>query len=49
MTEWSLDDIEREHVERVMAATGGRKTDAARTLGVSRPRLDRLLAKYGLA
>jgi len=45
----SLDDIEREHVERVMAATGGRKTDAARTLGVSRPRLDRLLAKYGLA
>jgi len=45
----SLDDIEREHVERVMAASGGRKTDAARTLGVSRPRLDRLLAKYGLS
>jgi len=45
----TLDDIEREHVERVMAASGGRKTDAARTLGVSRPRLDRLLAKYGLS
>ena len=45
----SLDDIEREHVERVMAATGGRKSEAARTLGVSRPRLDRLLAKYGLS
>jgi DNA-binding NtrC family response regulator len=44
----SLDDIEREHVERVMAMTGGRKTEAAKTLGVSRPRLDRLLAKYGL-
>jgi DNA-binding NtrC family response regulator len=45
----SLDDIEREHVERVMAMTGGRKSEAARTLGVSRPRLDRLLAKYGLS
>ncbi len=43
-----LDDIERQHVERVMAALGGRKADAARTLGISRPRLDRLLAKYGL-
>jgi DNA-binding NtrC family response regulator len=45
----SLDDVERDHVERVMAMTGGRKSDAARTLGVSRPRLDRLLAKYGLS
>jgi DNA-binding protein Fis len=31
-----------------MAITGGHKTEAARTLGVSRPRLDRLLAKHGL-
>jgi two-component system response regulator AtoC len=45
----SLDDVEREHVERVMAITGGRKTEAARTLGVSRPRLDRLLARFGLS
>ena len=45
----SLDDVERDHVERVMAITGGRKTEAARTLGVSRPRLDRLLAKFGLS
>jgi DNA-binding NtrC family response regulator len=45
----TLDSVEREHVERVMAAVGGRKAEAARTLGVSRPRLDRLLDKYGLA
>jgi DNA-binding NtrC family response regulator len=45
----SLDEVERAHVERVMAAVGGRKSDAARTLDVSRPRLDRLLAKHGLS
>jgi len=44
----SLDDVERSHVERVLAAVGGKKAEAARVLGVSRPRLDRLLAKHGL-
>ncbi|HYW31927.1 MAG TPA: sigma 54-interacting transcriptional regulator, partial [Gemmatimonas sp.] len=43
-----LDTIERVHVERVLAATGGRKAESARILGVSRPRLDRLLTKHGL-
>jgi DNA-binding NtrC family response regulator len=41
----TLDVLEREHVARVMAATGGHKARAAEILGVSRPRLDRLLAK----
>jgi DNA-binding NtrC family response regulator len=45
----TLDEVEREHVERIMAAVGGRKAEVARVLGVSRPRLDRLLAKHGLA
>ncbi|HYV98140.1 MAG TPA: sigma-54 dependent transcriptional regulator [Gemmatimonadaceae bacterium] len=45
----TLDVIEGAHVERVMAAAGGNKSEAARILGVSRPRLDRLLAKHGLS
>jgi DNA-binding NtrC family response regulator len=44
----TLDEWERVHVERVLAATGGQKAQAARVLGVSRPRLDRLLKKHGL-
>ena len=44
-----LADIERAHVEHVMSVTGGRKAEAARLLGVSRPRLDRLLARHGLS
>jgi DNA-binding NtrC family response regulator len=41
----TLDVVEREHVARVIAATGGHKARAAEILGVSRPRLDRLLAR----
>ena len=44
----SLSMVERDHVARVLAATGGHKARAAQILGVSRPRLDRLLRKYGL-
>jgi len=44
----ALNDVEREHVQRVMTATGGHKARAAELLGVSRPRLNRLLEKYGL-
>ena len=43
-----MNTMEREHVERVMAATGGHKARAAELLGISRPRLNRLLEKYGL-
>jgi len=43
-----LDVIERDHVARALAATRGRKVDAAALLGVSRPRLNRLIEKYEL-
>jgi DNA-binding NtrC family response regulator len=43
----SLAGIEKDHVQRVMDATGGHKGRAAEILGVSRPRLNRLLEKYG--
>ena len=42
------DQIEREHLEQIWMATGHHKVRTASILGVSRPRLDRLLKKYGL-
>lgn len=44
----TLDEVERRHVTRVLEATGGQKTRAAQILGVSRPRLNRLIKKHGL-
>ncbi|HET7232687.1 MAG TPA: sigma-54 dependent transcriptional regulator [Longimicrobium sp.] len=42
----TLSEAQRRHVERVLAHTRGNKSRAARILGISRPRLDRLLAAY---
>jgi DNA-binding NtrC family response regulator len=42
----SLEDVEREQVVRVLAATANHKGRAAEILGVSRPRLRRLMEKY---
>jgi DNA-binding NtrC family response regulator len=44
----SLEQVEREHLEQVWAATGRHKMRTAAILGVSRPRLDRMLKKYGM-
>jgi len=44
----TLHSMEQEHVADVLRATRGYKTRAAEVLGVSRPRLDRLIEKYGL-
>jgi DNA-binding NtrC family response regulator len=44
----SLEEMEREHVARVLEATGGHKSRTAEILGVSRPRLDRMIERYGL-
>jgi DNA-binding NtrC family response regulator len=44
----TLDALERAHVEHTLAVFDGHKARTARVLGISRPRLDRLLRKYGL-
>ena len=44
----SLTELEKNHVHHVMNVTGGHKARTAEILGVSRPRLNRLLEKYGL-
>ncbi len=44
----TLAEAERRHVERVLEATRGHKSRTAAILGISRPRLDRLIAKYDL-
>jgi DNA-binding NtrC family response regulator len=44
----NLEHVERDHIERVYTATGRHKSRTAEILAVSRPRLDRLLRKYGL-
>jgi DNA-binding NtrC family response regulator len=44
----SLEEMEREHVARVLEATGGHKSRTAEILGVSRPRLDRMIERHGL-
>jgi DNA-binding NtrC family response regulator len=44
----TLEQVEREHLEQVWAATGRHKVRTAGILGISRPRLDRLLKKHGL-
>jgi two-component system NtrC family response regulator len=43
-----MDEIEEEHVRRVLAGVDGNKARAARVLGVSKPRLYRMLDKYGI-
>ncbi len=42
----TLAHVERRQVQRAIEATGGNKTKAARILGISRPRLNRLLEKH---
>ncbi len=44
----SLEKLERDQILRVLAATQGHKGKTADILGVSRPRLNRLLLKHGI-
>jgi two-component system NtrC family response regulator len=44
----TLDQNEAEHLQRVLTAVRGNKSRAAEILGVSRPRLNRLLRKHAL-
>jgi two-component system response regulator HydG len=42
----SLDELEREYIQRVVAAEGGNKTRAAQRLGLDRKTLYRKLEEY---
>jgi DNA-binding NtrC family response regulator len=44
----TLEEMEREHIERVLRATGGHRGNAARILGISERNLYRKLRGYGL-
>ncbi len=44
----TLEDVEGAHVQRVLAQTGGNKTRAAEILGISRPRLNRIIERHEL-
>ncbi len=44
--EWNLDQVERQHMLRVLDAAGGNKSEAARRLGVSRKTLERKLSSW---
>ena len=45
---WSLEEIEKAHVTRVLEANAWHKGHACEILGVSRPRLRRMIKQYGL-
>jgi two-component system response regulator AtoC len=45
----TLDEVEREHIERVWAFTNGHRGKTCQLLGISRPTLERKLRKFGLA
>jgi DNA-binding NtrC family response regulator len=44
----TLEQVEAEHVQQVLDHTGGHKGKTCDILGISRPALDRKIAKYGL-
>jgi DNA-binding NtrC family response regulator len=43
-----LQELEREHIENILAFTNHEKKRAAQILGISRPTLDRRIREYGL-
>jgi transcriptional regulator with PAS, ATPase and Fis domain len=45
----SLTELEKQHVTRVLQATGGNKAKAARILGISRPTLDRKIQRHDIS
>jgi DNA-binding NtrC family response regulator len=49
LDELTLAEIEKRHIQRVLAASGGNKSEAARRLGVSRKTLERKCAEWAEA
>ena len=46
--QWSLEEMERGHIQRVLDATGWHKGQACEVLNISRPRLRRMIRHYQL-
>jgi two-component system response regulator AtoC len=46
--ESTLEAVEAAHVQKTLVRAAGNKSATARTLGISRPRLDRMIEKHGL-
>ena len=44
----TLEQVEAEHIQRVLIHTGGHKGRTSQILDISRPALDRKIKKYGL-
>ena len=49
LNKMSLQDIEREHIARILEATNNHKGKTCEILGISRPRLRRLIKQYSLS
>ncbi|MEJ2108028.1 MAG: helix-turn-helix domain-containing protein, partial [Acidiferrobacteraceae bacterium] len=45
-TDWTLAEVEKYHMVRVLEASGGNKSEAARRLGVSRKTMERKLRAW---
>lgn len=46
--QWSLDEMEKVHVRRVLESTHWHRGQACEVLGVSRPRLRRMIRQFGI-
>jgi DNA-binding NtrC family response regulator len=46
--EITLDAIEKQHILKILAESGGNKTEAGRRLGISRKTLERKCAEWGV-
>ncbi|WP_456405247.1 sigma-54-dependent transcriptional regulator [Thiolapillus sp.] len=44
----TLEEVEAQHIQKVLWHTGGHKGNSCQILGISRPALDRKIKKYGL-
>lgn len=47
-TQWTLREVEKVHILRVLESTGWHRGRSCEILGISRPRLRRLIGQYGL-
>jgi two-component system response regulator AtoC len=49
LSPFSLDGIEKEHIQNTLSQLGGNRTRTAQALGISMPTLRSKIRKYGIA